>query len=109
MVSFRSRRLITRSNLLITPMEHTMWLISLILIPLLTLAAALTTLLVIVVLKGYPSLPDSMTILYLLSACSLVPTLGLLAGFLTGVAALTLLPFKLLALTSVLLSASKLL
>jgi len=99
------------------------WIISLLLIPPLIVDAVVTTFILMVMLNGYPSLPDALVNLYLVCACALIPGLSLLAGFLakklsevgklslgfggvlTGTAALTFLPIILIALTFVLLAA----
>jgi hypothetical protein len=60
------------------------WILSLILVPLMIVGAVVTTFFLMVMLNGYPSLPDAMVNLYLASACGLILGLSLLAGFLTG-------------------------
>jgi hypothetical protein len=98
------------------------WILSLILVPLMIVGAVVTTFFLMVMLNGYPSLPDAMVNLYLASACGLILGLSLLAGFLTGklseagkfpgwvigilagAAALVLLPLILVTLTFVLLA-----
>ena len=99
------------------------WIISLILIAPLMAEALATTVFVIIMLNGYPRLPDGMAALYMLGVIGLIPTLSLLAGFtahkwaalrpiplwasgiLTGLAALLVYPPLLIALTFVLLAA----
>jgi len=99
------------------------WIISLLLIPLLLIEAVATTFILMVMLNGYPSLPDALVNLYLVCAIGLVPGLSLLAGFLaqklsdlqpiplwvsgsaTGLAAVALFPISLITLTFALLAA----
>jgi hypothetical protein len=47
----------------------------------LVIEAVLTTLVLMVVLNGYPSLPDAIMFIYLACSCGLLPALSLLVGF----------------------------
>ena len=58
------------------------WVISLIALVLLLIAAMAVTFFLIVALNGFPYLPDAIAIIYLAFACGLVPTLSVLAGLL---------------------------
>lgn len=101
-----------------------MWLIvSLLLILPLVAEAVVTTFILMVMLNGYPGLPDRLVNLYLASAAALIPGLALSAGFvaqkwaasrpipqwisgsLSGLAVLALYPPLLIALTFGLLAA----
>jgi hypothetical protein len=102
-----------------------MWwiIITLLLILPLAVEAAATTVFVIIMLNGYPSLPDDMVLLYGIATISLVPGLSLGAGFLakslsdffpiplwltgsvTGLVTLLAYPVILIALTFALLAA----
>lgn len=47
----------------------------------LVIVAVLTTLALMVVLNGYPSVPDAIMFIYLACSCGLLPALSLLVGF----------------------------
>ena len=102
-----------------------MWwiIITLLLILPLAVEAVATTLFVIIMLNGYPRLPDGMAALYMLGVIGLIPTLSLIAGFaahkwaalraiplwaaggLTSLITLLVYPISLIVLTFVLLAA----
>jgi hypothetical protein len=56
------------------------WVVSLILAPLLLGAALVTTLLLMVALNGYPSIPDALVGIYLAAAFILTPSLSVMGG-----------------------------
>lgn len=60
------------------------WIISLISLVLFAVEAMITTFFLLVALNGFPSLPDAMVIVYLLSSCAFVLGLSFLAGWLAN-------------------------
>jgi hypothetical protein len=56
------------------------WIISLIALPLLVVQAVLTTVLLIIMLNGYPFLPDAMPVIYAVCTSSLLLALSLACG-----------------------------
>ncbi len=98
------------------------WIVSLISLLLLAIEGALTTLMIMILLNGFPSLPDAMVNLYLVCAGGSLPALSLLAGWLarklsqisrvplwlagilTIIASLVMFPILLFVLTFVLLA-----
>jgi hypothetical protein len=103
--------------------EKMWWIVSVILAPLLIGSALITTFFVMVVLNGYPSIPDALAGIYLAAALVLTSLLSImagrtagnlaqgrgmslwLAGLLSGAAVLALLPILLGVLTFILLAA----
>jgi hypothetical protein len=58
------------------------WIISLIGLVLFTIEAVVTTFFLLVVLNGFPSLPNGLVVIYLVSGCAFVLALSFLAGWL---------------------------
>jgi hypothetical protein len=60
------------------------WIISLIGLVLFAVEAVVTTFFLLVALNGFPSLPDVLVVIYLVSGCAFVLGLSFLAGWLAN-------------------------
>lgn len=58
------------------------WIISLIGLVLFAIEAVITTFFLLIALNGFPSLPNALVVIYLVSGCALVLALSFLAGWL---------------------------
>ena len=58
------------------------WVISLISLIVLGITEMMTTFVLLIVLNGYPTLPENLVAIYVVTSCGLLPTVSLLNGLL---------------------------